>query len=62
MELIDVPSAILSASKDRRVRTWDRSGKYFGTLRQAEGNTRTWNFPLDDGIRKDAESKKVEEV
>jgi hypothetical protein len=62
LDLIDTPASILSASKDRRVRAWDRLGKYYGTLRQAEGSTRTWNFPMDDGKRREAETKKVEEV
>jgi hypothetical protein len=63
MDIIHVPPSVLTASKDRRVRIWDRHGNYYGTLRQAEGVAlRSWNFPLDEELRKQVEAKKVEEV
>jgi hypothetical protein len=60
LNLIENPPGILSSSKDKRVRVWDRSGIYWGSLRQSPGGS--WNFPLDRTLQQQQEEKKVEEI
>jgi WD40 repeat protein len=61
LQLIEEPLSLLSASSDKRVRSWDLQGRYFGTLRQASQGGR-WRFPLDEDTRKKDQHHKIGQI
>jgi len=54
--LVPNPPALITGSRDQRIRAWSRTGVYYGTLRQASGEGwggGKWAFPVDsDSLEK----------
>lgn len=61
LQVIPNPPALLSASRDKRARTWSHTGEYYGTLRQNPGGGR-WFLPIDIKTRNEEELNEVKSV
>eukprot|EP01105_Mastigella_eilhardi_P006752 TRINITY_DN182_c0_g1_i5.p1 TRINITY_DN182_c0_g1~~TRINITY_DN182_c0_g1_i5.p1 ORF type:complete len:991 (-),score=210.84 TRINITY_DN182_c0_g1_i5:311-3283(-) len=61
MEPVPHSNAVLSSSRDCRVRAWDKkTGTYFGTLRQNPGGR--WSLPVDSKTREKEQLRVVQQL